>query len=174
MSRPVAQLRNIGIVAHIDAGKTTVTERMLFYAHFSHRLGRVDSNDRHRPIRRSSARITINSACVTFLKMRDGQLDRHAGAWTSRPKWAGLRVLDGGRGVQREGSAQSETVWRQADRYHVALSFINKMDREGADFYGTVQEIEERLECRPIPVTCRLAAAPPTWKVRSASSISSR
>jgi len=169
MSRPVAQLRNIGIVAHIDAGKTTVTERMLFYAHFSHRLGRVDSGTTVTDFdpEEQQRGITINSACVTFpwkcvtvnLIDTPGHVDFTAEVERS------LRVLDGAVVVfsAREGvEAQSETVWRQADRYHVPrLAFINKMDREGADFYGTVQEIEERLECRPIPVNLPVGSGPP-------------
>ena len=150
----IKKLRNIGVIAHIDAGKTTVTERMLYYSQFVHKVGMVDSGTTvtdFEPEERERG-ITINSACVTFgwkgytINLIDtpGHVD-----FTAEVERA-LRVLDGGVVVfsAREGvEAQSETVWRQADRYHVPrIAFINKMDREGADFYGTVDEIRDRLD----------------------------
>ena len=169
MPRQLNQIRNIGIIAHIDAGKTTVTERMLFYSHFSHRLGQVDQGTTvtdYDPEEQERG-ITINSACVTFawndhqINLIDtpGHVDFTAEVERS------LRVLDGGVVVfsAREGvEAQSETVWRQADKYHVPrLAFINKMDREGADFFGTVEEIEKRLECKPIVLMLPVGSGPP-------------
>jgi len=169
MPRPSSQLRNIGVIAHIDAGKTTVTERMLFYADFVHRVGQVDRGTTvtdYDPEEQERG-ITINSACVTFpwkdvvvnLIDTPGHVDFTAEVERS------LRVLDGGVVVfsAREGvEAQSETVWRQADKYHVPrLAFINKMDREGADFYETLTEIEQRLESRPVPVTLPIGSGPP-------------
>jgi len=163
------KLRNIGIIAHIDAGKTTVTERMLFYAHFSHRVGQVDDGTTitdYDPEEQERG-ITINSACVTFnwqdstvnLIDTPGHVDFTAEVERS------LRVLDGAVVVfsAREGvEAQSETVWRQADKYHVPrIAFVNKMDREGADFYATLEEIEKRLECTPLPVSIPVGAGPP-------------
>ena len=169
MPRSSSQLRNIGIIAHIDAGKTTVTERMLFYADFVHRVGQVDRGTTVTDFdpEEQERGITINSACVTFpwkdvvINLIDtpGHVDFTAEVERS------LRVLDGGVVVfsAREGvEAQSETVWRQADKYHVPrLAFINKMDREGADFYETLNEIEQRLESRPVPVMLPIGSGPP-------------
>ena len=152
--------RNIGIIAHIDAGKTTTTERVLFYTGRTHRLGSVDDGttvtdwmeqERERGI-------TIVSAAVTAI-WRDhiiniidtpGHIDFTAEVQRS------LRVLDGGvvifdavRGVE----PQSETVWRQADRYHVPrICFVNKMDRVGASYERTIDSITERLGAKPIAV----------------------
>ena len=169
MTRDLKKLRNIGVIAHIDAGKTTVTERMLYYSQFVHKVGMVDSGTTvtdFDPEERERG-ITINSACVTFnwkdyiLNLIDtpGHVDFTAEVERS------LRVLDGGVVVfsAREGvEAQSETVWRQADRYHVPrVAFINKMDREGADFYGTVDEIRRRLGAKPIVVSIPVGAGPP-------------
>ncbi len=154
------QYRNIGIIAHIDAGKTTTTERVLFYTGRTHRLGSVDDGttvtdgmeqERERGI-------TIVSAAVTAM-WRDhiiniidtpGHIDFTAEVQRS------LRVLDGGvvifdavRGVE----PQSETVWRQADRYHVPrICFVNKMDRVGASYERTIDSIAERLGAKPIAV----------------------
>ncbi|HIQ20280.1 MAG TPA: elongation factor G [Planctomycetes bacterium] len=169
MPRILSQLRNIGIIAHIDAGKTTVTERMLYYARFIHKLGYVDSGTTvtdYDPEEQERG-ITINAACVTFpwgditLNLIDtpGHVDFTAEVERS------LRVLDGAVVVfsAREGvEAQSETVWRQADRYRVPrLAFVNKMDREGADFFGTVEEIEKRLEAKPLPINIPVGSGPP-------------
>jgi len=168
MPRDIRSIRNIGIVAHIDAGKTTLTERMLFYAHLIHRPGSVDEGTTvtdYDPEEQERG-ITIQAACVTFdwrgyhINLIDtpGHVDFTAEVERS------LRVLDGAVVVfsAREGvEAQSETVWRQADRYHVPrIAFINKMDREGADYYGTLEEIEKRLECRPIPVNLPIGSGP--------------
>ena len=169
MTRQLEKLRNIGVIAHIDAGKTTVTERMLFYSHASHRVGRVDSGTTVTDYLEEEKErgITIVSACVTFpwkdkivnLIDTPGHVDFTAEVERS------LRVLDGAVVVfsAREGvEAQSETVWRQADKYHVPrIAFINKMDREGADFFVTLQEIEKRLECKPVPVSLPVGSGPP-------------
>ncbi len=169
MARQLDQLRNIGVIAHIDAGKTTVTERMLFYSHASHRIGRVDDGTTVTDYlaEEQERGITIVSACVTFpwngktLNLIDtpGHVDFTAEVERS------LRVLDGAVVVfsAREGvEAQSETVWRQADKYHVPrLAFINKMDREGADYYATLDEIKKRLECKPVPVSLPVGSGPP-------------
>ena len=182
MPSDLSNLRNIGVIAHIDAGKTTVTERMLFYAHFSHRVGQVDSGTTvtdYDPEEQERG-ITINSACVTFdwngttINLIDtpGHVDFTAEVERS------LRVLDGGVVVfsAREGvEAQSETVWHQADKYHVPrIAFINKMDREGADFFETVDEIEKRLSVMdenhkrlstsPIPISIPVGAGPPHFE----------
>ncbi len=165
-------LRNIGVVAHIDAGKTTVTERMLFYSGFSHRVGEVDKGTTVTDFdpEEQERGITINAAAVTFpwkdveINLIDtpGHVDFTAEVERS------LRVLDGGVVVfsAREGvEAQSETVWHQADKYRVPrIAFINKMDREGADFFGTLDEIRQRLNCTPIPVNLPIGAGPPHVK----------
>jgi elongation factor G len=172
MSRDIKKLRNIGIVAHIDAGKTTLTERMLFYAHFVHRVGSVDEGTTvtdYDPEEQERG-ITINAATVTFpwkdvvINLIDtpGHVDFTAEVERS------LRVLDGAIVVfsAREGvEAQSETVWHQADKYRVPrLAFINKMDREGADFFRTLQEIRERLGANPVPLTLPVGAGPAHFK----------
>jgi elongation factor G len=168
MAHDIKNLRNIGIIAHIDAGKTTVTERMLFYSGFTHRLGDVDKGTTVTDFdpEEQQRGITIYSACVTFpwkdysINLIDtpGHVDFTAEVERS------LRVLDGGVVVfsAREGvEAQSETVWRQADKYHVPrIAFINKLDREGADFYGTVEEIQKRLNCKPVPITLPVGQGP--------------
>ena len=169
MSRDLRQIRNIGIIAHIDAGKTTVTERMLFYAGAIHRMGDVDkgTTETDSDPEEQERGITIYSASVTFpwrdvsINLIDtpGHVDFTAEVERS------LRVLDGGVVVfsAREGvEAQSETVWRQADRYQVPrIAFINKMDREGADFHGTFEEIRQRLETNPIAVQIPVGVGPP-------------
>jgi len=169
MARKLTDLRNIGIIAHIDAGKTTLTERMLFYSGATHRMGDVDKGNTvtdYDPEEQERG-ITINSACVTFgwknvvvnLIDTPGHVDFTAEVERS------LRVLDGGVVVfsAREGvEAQSETVWRQADRYKVPrVAFINKMDREGADFFGTVEEIQKRLEGHPLAIQIPVGVGPP-------------
>ncbi|MBS0208468.1 MAG: elongation factor G [Planctomycetes bacterium] len=169
MARHLSQLRNLGIIAHIDAGKTTLTERMLFYAGATHRMGNVDQGTTTTDFdpEEQERGITIYAACVTF-KWRDvvvnlidtpGHVDFTAEVERS------LRVLDGAVVVfsAREGvEAQSETVWRQADRHRVPrLAFINKMDREGADFAGTLAEIRSRLESNPVAIQMPIGCGPP-------------
>ncbi len=172
MSTDLHHLRNIGVIAHIDAGKTTVTERMLFYSGFSHRVGEVDKGTTITDFdpEEQERGITINAASVTFpwkdveINLIDtpGHVDFTAEVERS------LRVLDGGVVVfsAREGvEAQSETVWHQADKYRVPrIAFINKMDREGADYFGTLDEIRDRLNCKPIPVNLPIGAGPPHVK----------
>ncbi|MDR3110861.1 MAG: elongation factor G [Planctomycetaceae bacterium] len=162
-------LRNIGIIAHIDAGKTTTTERMLFYSNFVHKVGMVDSGTTVTDFdpEEQERGITIQSACVSFawnnctfnLIDTPGHVDFTAEVERS------LRVLDGGVVVfsAREGvEAQSETVWHQASKYHVPrIAFINKMDREGADFYACLKQIKERLGAKPFVVTLPIGAGPP-------------
>jgi elongation factor G len=168
----IHHLRNIGVIAHIDAGKTTITERMLFYSGFSHRVGEVDKGTTvtdYDPEEQERG-ITINAAAVTFpwksveINLIDtpGHVDFTAEVERS------LRVLDGAVVVfsAREGvEAQSETVWRQADKYRVPrIAFINKLDREGADYFGTLDEIRTRLGCTPVPVNLPVGAGPPHVK----------
>ncbi|HEX3997659.1 MAG TPA: elongation factor G [Pirellulales bacterium] len=169
MNRTLASIRNIGIIAHIDAGKTTVTERMLYYTKASHKMGDVDKGTTVTDFdpEEQQRGITIYSACVSFqwkdvtvnLIDTPGHVDFTAEVERS------LRVLDGGVVVfsAREGvEAQSETVWRQADKYGVPrLAFINKMDREGADFAGTLDEIRKRLGANPVAIQIPCGVGPP-------------
>jgi elongation factor G len=172
MPRSLDTIRNIGIVAHIDAGKTTLTERMLFFTKTSHRLGEVDRGTTITDFdpEEQERGITIYSAAVSF-QWRDvtvnlidtpGHVDFTAEVERS------LRVLDGAVVVfsAREGvEAQSETVWRQADKYGVPrIALINKLDREGADFFGTVDQIEKRLGAKPLVVHVPLGLGPPHVK----------
>lgn len=168
MARKLQNLRNIGIIAHIDAGKTTVTERMLFLSGAKHRVGKVDSgttttDDDQEEQERG---ITIYSACVTFdwkdihINLLDtpGHVDFTAEVERS------LRVLDGAVVVfsAREGvEAQSETVWRQANKYGVPrLAFINKLDREGASYDRVFNEIKMRLGANPVAVQIPVGMGP--------------
>ncbi|MEM8681016.1 MAG: GTP-binding protein, partial [Planctomycetota bacterium] len=168
MSRKLENIRNIGVVAHIDAGKTTVTERMLYYSGAKHRVGAVDkgTTETDSDPEEQERGITIYSACVTFpwknsvINLLDtpGHVD-----FTAEVERC-LRVLGGAVVVfsAREGvEAQSETVWRQANKYHVSrIVFINKMDREGADFERTFAQIEDRLGATPVAVQIPAGAGP--------------
>lgn len=169
MSCSIQSIRNIGIIAHIDAGKTTLTERMLYCSGTTHRLGNVDKGTTETDFDEEEQQrgITIYSACVSFpwndisINLIDtpGHVDFTAEVERS------LRVLDGGVVIfsAREGvEAQSETVWRQADRYHVPrIALINKMDREGADFDATFSQIIERLGAKPVAIQIPVGAGPP-------------
>ena len=165
---PLRSLRNIGIIAHIDAGKTTTTERILYYTGATHRMGDVDKGNTvtdYLPEERERG-ITIVAAAITC-KWKDvtiniidtpGHVDFTAEVERS------LRVLDGAVVVFSavEGvEAQSETVWRQATKYSVPrLCFINKMDRIGAEFERVFNEITDRLEGHPIPLFLPIGAGP--------------
>ncbi len=170
--RTLDTIRNIGIVAHIDAGKTTLTERMLFYTKTSHRLGEVDRGTTITDFdpEEQERGITIYSAAVSF-QWRDvavnlidtpGHVDFTAEVERS------LRVLDGAVVVfsAREGvEAQSETVWRQADKYGVPrIALVNKLDREGADFFGTIDQVANRLAAKPLVLHVSLGMGPPHVK----------
>src|SRR5580693_1353725 len=162
----ISTIRNLGIIAHIDAGKTTTTEHVLFYSGAKHKLGGVDegTTDTDYDQEEQDRGITIYSACIPFT-WRDctvnlidtpGHVDFTAEVERS------LRVLDGAVVVfdaQKGVEAQLETVWRQADKYHVPrLAFINKMDVVGANFVNTVEQIRERLEGNPVPLTIPIGA----------------
>jgi elongation factor G len=168
MVRRIENLRNIGIIAHIDAGKTTLTERMLFYSGAKHRVGEVDKGTTETDCdpEEQERGITIYAACVTFdwrgvhINLLDtpGHVD-----FTAEVERC-LRVLDGAVVVfsAREGvEAQSETVWRQADSYKVPrLAFINKLDREGADFQRVLDEMKFRLHANPVAVQIPVGSGP--------------
>ena len=170
---PIERYRNIGIMAHIDAGKTTTTERILFYTGVSHKIGEVhDGNATMDWMEQEQERgITITSAATTcFWKGMDQQFPEHRINIIDTPGHVdftieverSLRVLDGTvavfcavGGVQ----PQSETVWRQATRYNVPrMAFVNKMDRTGADFMRVVEQIKERLGARAVPIQLPIGA----------------
>ncbi|MCC9600034.1 elongation factor G [Stieleria sp. JC731] len=168
MSADITKLRNIGIIAHIDAGKTTVTERMLFLSGAKHRVGRVDhgTTDTDDDPEEQERGITIFSACVKYNweKYNINLLDTPGHVDFTAEVERCLRVLDGAVVVfsAREGvEAQSETVWRQADRYNVPrIVFINKMDREGANFDSVFSDIEPRLGGRPVAIELPVGQGP--------------
>src|SRR5947199_509238 len=163
---PLEKMRNIGIMAHIDAGKTTTTERILYYTGRTHKIGEVHegtatmdwmAQEQERGITITSAATTCQWNDITInIIDTPGHVDFTAEVERS------LRVLDGAvavfdavAGVQ----PQSETVWRQADKYHVPrICFINKMDRVGADFYRAVDTIVDRLKARPVPIQIPVGA----------------
>ena len=170
---PIERYRNIGISAHIDAGKTTTTERILFYTGVSHKIGEVHDGaatmdwmeqERERGI-------TITSAATTcFWKGMDGNYPQHRINIVDTPGYVdftieverSMRVLDGAcmvycavGGVQ----PQSETVWRQANKYGVPrLAFVNKMDRQGADFFKVYDQMRMRLKANPVPIQVPIGA----------------
>ncbi|MDR0362877.1 MAG: elongation factor G [Planctomycetota bacterium] len=157
---PLGRLRNIGIIAHIDAGKTTTSERILYYSGKEHRMGEVHDGTAAMDFMQDEQErgITISSACTTFfwLDHQINLIDTPGHVDFTAEVERSLRVLDGAvcvfcavAGVE----AQSETVWRQADNYGVPrIAFINKMDRAGADFDHVVNEIRERLGAPPLPL----------------------
>ena len=157
---PLERTRNIGIMAHIDAGKTTTTERILFYTGVSHRMGEVHEGaavmdwmeqERERGI-------TITSAATTCFwnDHRINIIDTPGHVDFTVEVERSLRVLDGAVAVfdSVQGvEPQSETVWRQADKYSVPrIAFMNKMDRMGADFPHSVQTLIDRLGANPVPI----------------------
>ena len=156
--------RNIGIMAHVDAGKTTVTERMLYYTGITHKLGNVDDGNTmmDRDPQEEKRGITISSAAITTYWNYAGEsyqvniIDTPGHVDFTAEVERSLRVLDGAVAVfcARSGvQPQSETVWNQADRYKVPrIAMINKMDRQGADFNRVVREIRERLHAPAMPV----------------------
>ncbi len=157
---PLDRIRNIGIMAHIDAGKTTLTERILFYTGRTHRLGEVHDGAATMDwmAQEQERGITITSAATTA-DWKDHQIniiDTPGHVDFTMEVERSLRVLDGAIAVFCAVGGvepQSETVWRQADRYGVPrIAFVNKMDRVGADFRGTMAMIQERLGARPLPV----------------------
>ncbi|MFP6826589.1 MAG: elongation factor G [Pseudohongiellaceae bacterium] len=170
---PLSHYRNIGIVAHVDAGKTTTTERILFYTGISHKIGEVhDGAATMDWMEQEQERgITITSAATTcFWNGMDQQYDEHRINIIDTPGHVdftieverSLRVLDGAvvvlcgtSGVQ----PQTETVWRQANRYEVPrMVFVNKMDRAGADFLMVVEQMKDRLGANPIPLQLAIGA----------------
>ncbi|QDU63525.1 Elongation factor G [Planctomycetes bacterium Pan216] len=158
----INKLRNIGIIAHIDAGKTTTTERVLFYAGESHKMGEVDDGTTITDFdpQEQEKGITIRAAAITFQwkpkEMWINLIDTPGHVDFTAEVERSLRVLDGGVVIfsGMEGvEAQSETVWHQADHYRVPrICFINKLDRIGADFFRVHDEVVERLGAKTIPL----------------------
>ncbi len=155
---PLDKIRNVGIIAHIDSGKTTTTERILFYTGRSYKIGDIDDGDTQMdwmPQERERGITIVSAATTTFWKdVRINIIDTPGHVDFTAEVERSLRVLDGGVVVfdAEEGvQSQSETVWRQADKYKVPrICFINKMDKLGADFDATVGEIKDRLGSNPI------------------------
>ena len=170
---PIDRYRNIGIVAHVDAGKTTTTERVLFYTGLSHKIGEVhDGAATMDWMEQEQERgITITSAATTcFWRGMDQQFDQHRINIIDTPGHVdftieverSLRVLDGAVVVLCGSSGvqpQTETVWRQANKYEVPrMVFVNKMDRAGANFRGVVEQLQERLGAHPVPLQMTIGA----------------
>ena len=170
MDKNLKYTRNIGIMAHIDAGKTTTTERVLFYTGRTHRMGEVHDGNATMDwmIQEQERGITITSAATTtFWKYRDQEykiniIDTPGHVDFTVEVERSLRILDGAVAVFCAVGGvepQSETVWRQANKYVVPrIAFINKMDRAGADFYSVVQQIREKLGANPVPVQIPIGA----------------
>jgi elongation factor G len=170
---PIERYRNIGIMAHIDAGKTTTTERVLFYTGVSHKIGEVHDGAAVMDwMEQEQERgITITSAATTcFWQGMDKQFEQHRINIIDTPGHVdftieverSLRVLDGAVTVLCSVGGvepQTETVWRQGDKYHVPrLVFVNKMDRAGADFLRVVAQVKKRLGATPVPVQLPIGA----------------
>ena len=168
--RDLKYTRNIGIMAHVDAGKTTTTERILYYTGVSHKIGEVhDGAATMDWMEQEQERgITITSAATTVFWEYNNEdykiniIDTPGHVDFTVEVERSLRVLDGAVALFCASSGvepQSETVWRQADKYKVPrIGFVNKMDRIGADFFGCIKQIEDRLGARPIPVTIPIGA----------------
>ena len=162
MAEDLHQIRNIGIMAHIDAGKTTTTERILYYTGKSYKIGEVDEGTATMDwmVQEQEHGITITSAATTVMWKYNDQdykiniIDTPGHVDFTVEVERSLRILDGAvaifcavGGVE----AQSETVWRQANKYNVArICYVNKMDRSGANFYNVVNQIREKLKASPL------------------------
>src|SRR5207302_1460131 len=165
----ITRVRNLGVIAHIDAGKTTTTEHLLYYSGAKHKLGGVDEGTTETDFdpEEQQRGITIYSACIPFtwrdctINLIDtpGHVDFTAEVQRS------LRVLDGAVVVfdaQKGVEAQSETVWRQANDYAVPrMVFINKMDVVGANFKRAVADVRKRLAANPVPLTIPIGSGSP-------------
>src|SRR5690554_402438 len=163
---PLERYRNIGIMAHIDAGKTTTTERILYYTGRSHKVGETHEGAATMDwMEQEQERgITITSAATTcfWQDHRINIIDTPGHVDFTIEVERSLRVLDGAVAVFDAVAGvepQSETVWRQADKYGVPrIAFINKMDRVGADFFNAVKTMREKLHANAIPVHCPIGA----------------
>src|SRR6056297_2675107 len=163
---PLEKIRNIGIMAHIDAGKTTTTERILYYTGRVHKMGEVHDGAAVMDwMEQEQERgITITSAATTcqWNDHRINIIDTPGHVDFTVEVERSLRVLDGAIGVFCSVGGvepQSETVWRQADRYKVPrMAFVNKMDRTGADMFHVVGEIRDKLKAKPLPLQIPIGA----------------
>ena len=171
---PIELYRNIGIVAHVDAGKTTTTERILFYTGVNHKMGEVHDGAATMDwmAQEQERGITITSAATTAFwqgstkqfpdKYRFNIIDTPGHVDFTIEVERSLRVLDGAVVVFSGADGvepQSETVWRQANKYHVPrLAYVNKMDRQGADFLRVVKQIDQRLGHNPVPIQLSIGA----------------
>src|SRR5881296_3377829 len=159
-SHELKKIRNIGIMAHIDAGKTTTTERVLYYTGVAHKIGEVHDGttvmDYMEQERERGITITSAATACEWRKHRINIIDTPGHVDFTVEVERSLRVLDGAVAVFDAVAGvepQSETVWRQADRYEVPrIAFINKMDRMGADFFGSWKSIRERLGANAVPI----------------------
>jgi len=170
MDKNLKYTRNIGIMAHIDAGKTTTTERILFYTGRTHRMGEVHDGNAQMDwmIQEQERGITITSAATTTFWKYNGEdfkiniIDTPGHVDFTVEVERSLRILDGAVAVFCAVGGvepQSETVWRQANKYVVPrIAFINKMDRAGADFFSVVQQIKDKLGSHPVPVQIPIGA----------------
>ncbi len=164
MNKDLSYTRNIGIMAHIDAGKTTTTERILFYTGITHRIGEVDDGAATMDwmVQEQERGITITSAATTtYWNFRNNNykiniIDTPGHVDFTVEVERSLRVLDGAIAIFCAVGGvepQSETVWRQADKYGIPrIAFVNKMDRTGADFFNVVKQIREKLGATPVPM----------------------
>ena len=170
MDKNLKYTRNIGIMAHIDAGKTTTTERVLFYTGRTHRMGEVHDGNATMDwmVQEQERGITITSAATTTYWKYNNEdykiniIDTPGHVDFTVEVERSLRILDGAVAVFCAVGGvepQSETVWRQADKYGVPrIAFVNKMDRAGADFLSVVQQIKEKLGANPVPVQIPIGA----------------
>ena len=163
---PIERYRNIGISAHIDAGKTTTTERILFYTGKVHKMGEVHEGTTVMDWmpQEQERGITITSAATTcsWRDHRINIIDTPGHVDFTIEVERSLRVLDGAVGVFCAVGGvepQSETVWRQANKYHVPrIAFVNKMDRTGANFFKVVDQMKMRLKATPVPIVIPIGA----------------
>ena len=172
------RVRNIGIMAHIDAGKTTTTERILYYTGRTHKMGEVHEGAATMDwmAQEQERGITITSAATTafWRDHRINIIDTPGHVDFTVEVERSLRVLDGAVAVFDSVAGvqpQSETVWRQADKYKVPrIAFINKMDRTGANFFAAVQSMRDRLGANPVPVQIPIGQEDALPRRRSTSS----
>ena len=163
---PIERVRNIGIMAHIDAGKTTTTERILYYTGINYKIGEVHEGTATMDwmVQEQERGITITSAATTcfWRDHRINIIDTPGHVDFTIEVERSLRVLDGAVAVFCAVGGvepQSETVWRQADKYRVPrVAFVNKMDRVGADFPRVIEEIREKLKANPVPIQFPIGA----------------
>src|SRR5881275_2599729 len=163
---PLEKTRNIGIMAHIDTGKTTTTERILYYTGRTHKIGEVHEGTATMDwmVQEQERGITITSAATTAFwgDYRVNIIDTPGHVDFTIEVERSLRVLDGAVGVFCAVGGvqpQSETVWRQANKYQVPrLAFVNKMDRAGANFKSVVTQVKERLGANPVPIQLPIGA----------------